>query len=642
MTTSTAASGADGPGMIKQVPGPQGLLESRLAKQHLPRGPPRLDMSIVLGIKRENSEVSSACEKRARPPFWPCCVCNTNLDLALPVHVCDTCRKTHCSGCGTWLVDGSRKCTNCLAGAGCNSLVLATAAPAQSTAQAGQTAYGVRQYSRGHVDQITAITCDPSAIKAARAEFDHAVFADSSKSSNLSRARTWAKTSQLLKVSRHTLTPEGIHQVMSVLRQAGYRSAKLILSQAKSDFIREGGTWTAQLDQAAREANRAADRDLGPPQQSCPFPVELIHTLPGGEKPRIEGGPAFPRRVDVVSCFFALRGAEIIAARAQNVSKTAKGISMCLSKTKTDPGALGTTRTHICACPASRGSESLVRSETCPACNTWEQASWALASFGNNPETPLFPTPQGKQISKTALVQHLEAAFKHFNLPTRGHGGGRSVGEHSCRNGIAVFLASRGVPVWQIQGLLRHSAAGQTVLRYIREAHVHASTNLAEEAEMGRDLEAMRRKMVALTSESKMVEQNIRATLDKAIADSKARKLPQILLDEEDLQVQELPGEDQLALEDAASTSAQAASSSTSQEGHGSESTIYVLSTQPGGRGVTHILNLRQPDRTKCGWPFLRTRWHALTNNPLCDPQTKGVVETPPGGCRPICKLCLG
>ena len=116
---------------------------------------------------------------------------------------------------------------------------------------------------------------------------------------------------------------------------------------------------------------------------------------------------------------------------------------------------------------------------------------------------------------------------------------------------------------------------------------------------MGRDLEAMRRKMVALSSESKMVEQNIRATLDKAIADNKARKLPQILLDEEDLQVQQLPGEDQLALEDAASTNAQAASSSTSQEGHGSENTVYVLSTQPGGRGVTHILNMRRLDKMR-------------------------------------------
>ena len=55
----------------------------------------------------------------------------------------------------------------------------------------------------------------------------------------------------------------------------------------------------------------------------------------------------------------------------------------------------------------------------------------------------------------------------------------------------------------------------------------------------------------------------------------------------------------------------------------GSEEVIYVVSTQPGGRGVTHILNNKQPTRTKCGWHFLRTRWHTLTNNPLCDPPSK-------------------
>ena len=195
------------------------------------------------------------------------------------------------------------------------------------------------------------------------------------------------------------------------------------------------------------------------------------------------------------------------------------------------------------------------------------------------------------------------------------------MGEHSCRNGIAVFLASRGVPVWQIQGLLRHSATGQTILRYIREAHVHASTNLAEDAEMGRDLDAMRRRMAALSSESKLVERNIKATLAKALADSSALQRPQIILDEEDLQIQEQPEEEsQLALEDAAIAEPQAASSPPSQEGENADNTIYVISTQPGGRGVTHILNSCQPDKTKCGWPFLKTRWHALTNNPLCDP----------------------
>ena len=67
----------------------------------------------------------------------------------------------------------------------------------------------------------------------------------------------------------------------------------------------------------------------------------------------------------------------------------------------------------------------------------------------------------------------------------------------------------------------------------------------------------------------------------------------------------------------------------------GFEEIIYVVSTQPGGRGVTHILNHKQPTRTKCGWHFLRTRWHTLTNYPLCDPPPEGELDPPPGGADP-------
>ncbi len=145
------------------------------------------------------------------------------------------------------------------------------------------------------------------------------------------------------------------------------------------------------------------------------------------------------------------------------------------------------------------------------------------------------------------------------------------------------------------------------------------------------------------SSKAKLVENNIKATLAKALADSAARQRPQILLEEEDLRVQGLPEEEsQLALEDTISSEPQAASSPPSQEGKETDNIIYVVSTQPGGRGVTHILNSRQPDKTKCGWPFLRTRLHTITNNPLCDPPAKGDVDPPSGGCRPICKLCLG
>ena len=606
-------------------------------------------MSIVLGIKRPASNETNLALPTRQPPFSPCCVCSASLDHAHPIHVCNTCRKGHCERCGAWLDDGSRKCIICLAGAGCTALSAITPAPAQSAVPtaAGQTT--TRPYGRGSWEAVQAITQDPAAVTAARAVFDGAVYATTSRASNESRARTWLRICHLLKLHPRALTPESIRQVMSVLRQAGYRSAKLILSQAKTDFIRDGGIWTSQLDQAVRESNRSADRDLGPPQQSCPYPVELITLLPGAPEPRVEGGPCHPRRCDVIYCFFALRGAEAIAARAVNVTVSSRGVSMTLSKTKTDPAALGTTRTHICACPASRGEKAIVKAEMCPACATRDQAKWALETFGHSPETPLFPNMKGEQLTKNNLVKHIEAAFTTLGLPTKGHGGGKTVGEHSCRNGIAVYLASRGVPVWQIQGLLRHSATGQTVLRYIREAHVHASTNLAEEAEVGKDLDTIRRQLASLSSETRTIEANIKMTLQKAVEDSKATSRPAFLLEAEDLELGEGGAEQQLAILDdeiAKETTSELPVGPPTGVGQPTKESqnepIYVVSTQPGGRGVTHVLSPEHPSRTVCGWRFSRTRWHFLTKNPLCDVDPIGDPSPTPGGCKPMCRLCLG
>ena len=599
-------------------------------------------MAIVLA--KQPAKAATGTDTKVVPPFFPCCVCPALLDWANPVHICHKCRRGHCEGCGAFMDDGSRRCTICLAGAGCHPTQHLAVVPARQSAAADPIAQETRPYGRGSWATVNQITQDPTSIKAARREFDEAVYACSSRRSNASRARTWQRTCHLLGIQDNILTPESIFAVMSVLRQAGYRSAKLILSQTKSDFVRGGGGWTAQLDQAAREANRAADRDIGPAQQSCPFPVEMLPSLPRGPDPRIEGGPCYPQRVDTICCFFALRGAEVRAARAHNVTRTSRGTTMTLSKTKTDPSALGTSRTHQCACPASRGDAAVVHPAACPACATWAQARWALDTFGDSPATPLFLSTTGGQISSHAFLKHLEAAFAALRLPIRGHGGAKTVGEHSCRNGIAVYLASRGVPVWQIQGLLRHSNKGQTVLRYIREAHVHASTNLAEEAELGRDLDAIRRKIAAVSSEAKTIESAVKATLKRSLEDGAKITCPPVILSQEDIMEMEDDARNDLpAIEDMPSANSPGGAVGPPTEARpDAEEVVYVVSTQPGGRGVTHILNLKEPTRTKCGWHFLRTRWHTLTNNPLCDPPLSGESDPPPGGCRPICKLCLG
>ena len=186
-------------------------------------------------------------------------------------------------------------------------------------------------------------------------------------------------------------------------------------------------------------------------------------------------------------------------------------------------------------------------------------------------------------------------------------------------------------------------------MRYIKEAHVHASTNLAEEAEVGKDLDTIRRQLASLSSETKTLEANIKMTLQKAVEDSKASSTPAFLLEAEDLKIGDDSAELQLSIMD--SENATEASSEwtvgpptgVGQPTKDAQSEpIYVVSTQSGGRGVTHVLNPEHPSRTVCGWRFSRTRWHFLTKNPLCEVDPIGDPSPTPGGCKPMCRLCLG
>ena len=154
--------------------------------------------------------------------------------------------------------------------------------------------------------------------------------------------------------------------------------------------------------------------------------------------------------------------------------------------------------------------------------------------------------------------------------------------------------------------------------------------------ELGKDLSAIMREISPLSSEAKITEKNVRATLDKALADSDNLRQPAFLLRHEDIADDDHPDSGPFqAITDGTEVGQPARKEA--------DAVIYVISTQPGGRGVTHILNHSEPTRTKCGWPFLRTKWHTLTSDPLREPPSKGELDhNPSGGCRPICKLCLG
>jgi hypothetical protein len=112
-------------------------------------------------------------------------------------------------------------------------------------------------------------------------------------------------------------------------------------------------------------------------------------------------------------------------------------------------------------------------------------------------------------VTRYAFVKHIEEGFRNLGIATVSHTGSALAGEHSFRNGIAQFLASMRIEVWLIQGLLRHSFNSQTVLRYIREAHVMAATDLAEQATLAKDINAVRAELRMLqnaTADSRSVQ----------------------------------------------------------------------------------------------------------------------------------------
>ena len=93
-------------------------------------------------------------------------------------------------------------------------------------------------------------------------------YAQTSKGPIASRIRKWE---ELARQGGHTdpfaLSPEVIYTVMGALKLAGYRSAEQYLDAAKGQFIRKGGVWTMQLQQAAKGAIRRCQRGAGGPKQ---------------------------------------------------------------------------------------------------------------------------------------------------------------------------------------------------------------------------------------------------------------------------------------------------------------------------------------------------------------------------------------
>jgi hypothetical protein len=120
------------------------------------------------------------------------------------------------------------------------------------------------------------------------------------------------------------------------------------VDQAKLRSIEIGRPWTQKLELTYGKIKRAATRGLGAPQATVLFPVAFLHKFPDDPDPRVAGGPAWPKRSDVVGCWWACRQVEFAS--------------------KTDQAALGARRSHRCSCGALPRSPRVTRPGMCPHC----------------------------------------------------------------------------------------------------------------------------------------------------------------------------------------------------------------------------------------------------------------------------------
>ena len=189
------------------------------------------------------------------------------------------------------------------------------------------------------------------------------------------------------------------------------------------------------MQRAARDAVRSCERGMGPPVQAQPLPLMMLGGLPGGVPPWTPGGPANPRNAMVVGSWFLLREVEVSTARAAHVTVTGTGerpgavATVTLPVSKTDAQALGTTRSHRCACLGSA-------SPGCPVHSLLDQLGWLQDAFPRSflrgkpsLDLPLFPRPDGTVVEKPAMVQTIEAAGRHLGVEPPPDGSERISGQ---------------------------------------------------------------------------------------------------------------------------------------------------------------------------------------------------------------------
>jgi len=263
----------------------------------------------------------------------------------------------------------------------------------------------------------------------------------------------------------YPVTADSIIRVGSLFKKAGYRSFPNYLSAAKARHI-EGpppAEWTQLHDHTGKWVSRSVLRGIGPARQSCPFHFKRLCGLQKQSQPLVDGGPMQPMHLALLSTLFLLREVESGTANvsAWSFDHCDKELSWNLPGSKTDPLALGTTRTWGCLCE--------LKDFACPYHLAVEHLQWLTThpTHRSSGDSPLFPTECGSHPPKTKVVDTFERLASLMNQPLSSPEGLRLFGGHTARVTGAQTFALAGLEINKIRILARHS--GDSILRYVAD-----------------------------------------------------------------------------------------------------------------------------------------------------------------------------
>ena len=356
-------------------------------------------------------------------------------------------------------------------------------------------------YSRGSREAALQIAGDPSLRTLALQNLEAKRYAPSAQQGRQARSQLWHDV--VLRASLgDPLAPSAdmVFAVVAILRAAGYRAAVQVAEQAVLTARLRNFPVPPSVAIALKDARRASQRGLGPAKQSSPIPVERLRDLENRKQAEHPQGPLWPVRSIVLACWWLLREIEMSSVAQREVSFTPQGeASILLSVSKTDPRALGATRSHRCACGSVPDAPRVLSPALCPYCCLKEHLHLLQSSGLAAPDAPLFPTATGLPPSKRGVVLTITALMSRLGLPAHSASGAPLWGGTQCVWGGSSTSAAPASRLQRIQALARHSS--NAIFGYLQGAHAQAIGNIAAEAGLARSLATVQQQLQALQSQ---------------------------------------------------------------------------------------------------------------------------------------------